>query len=239
MYLPGRTLTPSESGDSCTGDNSAIVVLYADVRAFSSWSQTRPVTETSDLVNYFYTSTWQIVNDTYADFCKLLGDGCLLLWEAGEKSLELCIKLSFDAAHDLHKSYYYHNKETDLQLPSGLGIGISTGSAVKVQPATIITELNEIDFVGYPMNCGARMQSLAGPFGTVIDHSTRTIIEKNPIDFLCTQDPSFTRDLCPPSAAAIAKAQGMNGLSALDSSEFRYVTFSSTMAALWGVKGIL
>jgi len=239
MYLPSSTFTLSESKGNATGEESEIVVLYADIRKFSSWSQEQAIDKTKDLVDQFYNSTWQIVSDKNADFCKLLGDGCLLLWEVGGKSLDLCIKLSFDATHDLHKKYFYENKDNNFNLPLGLGIGISTGKAVKIQPATFIKEFNEIDFVGYPMNCGARMQSLAGPYGTVIDSSIHKIIEENPSDFLYLDEPTFTRELHKPSDTALTKAKGMGGLSRIDVTDFRYITFKSTMEALWSVDGTL
>lgn len=46
-------------------------------------------------------------------------------------------------------------------VPSGYGIGIAAGDAVLPQPETFLAEFNEIDFVGYPLNCAARLQTLA------------------------------------------------------------------------------
>ncbi len=39
------------------------------------------------------------------------------------------------------------------------------GEVVRIDPETMIPEMNEADFVGYPMNSGSRLQKLAGPYG--------------------------------------------------------------------------
>ena len=80
------------------------------------------------------------------------------------------------AAFEIHKRYWYIAQQLRFPSPSGFGIGISLGEVVRIDPETFIPEMNEPDFVGYPMNCGARLQKLAGPYGTVIDSGSSSAV---------------------------------------------------------------
>lgn len=114
---------------------------------------------------------------------------------------------------------------TGNRLPSGYGVGISVGSAIKVQPETIISELNEIDFVGYTLNCGARMQTLAGAYGVALCSTVVATIDKAHQAFLYPNEPAFARELVAPTAAALKKAASLRGLLPKDQSNFRYLTW--------------
>ena len=102
-----------------------------------------------------------------------------------------------------------------------------------LQPETFISEMNEVDFVGYPLNCAARMQTLATAYGTVLSSTA--------LDLLSSHDwphTSYQQHLFPPSDTALRQAASMKGLQDRDRTDFRYLVFGTGYASLWRVTGI-
>lgn len=123
-------------------------------------------------------------------------------------------------------------------VPSGYGIGISCGEAVLLQPETFLAELNEIDFVGYPLNCAARLQTLADAYGTVLSASVVDLMHQDHAALLYHDEPAFRRSLLPPNAAVLGKTAGMKGLRDRDRTGFQYLTFDDGIRKLWSTTGI-
>lgn len=141
----------------------------------------------------------QICNDHHHDFHKFLGDGFVLVWEASaEVSLHTCLAMALDAAFHLHKKYWFLASEGKATVPPGYGVGIAVGEAVLLQPETFLKELNEVDFVGYPLNCAARLQTLAGPYGTVLSAAAVELVRTDKSTLLYEDEPAFRRLLFPP-----------------------------------------
>lgn len=222
------------------GRRIEVVVLYADLRAFSTWSQMATLENVADLLQVQYERAAQMLNDFHPTLMKLLGDGFLLAWEADEEmTWDVNLRHALDAAHEVHNKYFHLVEDLDYDVPAGYGVGISIGDAIKVQPETIIKELNEIDVVGYPMNCGARMQELSGSYGVTLCSNTAARILRDSDAFLYPHEPAFTRVLHDPTPTTLAKARGMNGLSADDQTGFRHLTFGRNQRAMWGTDGIV
>jgi class 3 adenylate cyclase len=225
-----KTLTLTDGHSSITGEKIGVVVLYADFRGFSNWLLNQPTenaaTNAATLIKIEYERVIQICNDHHPCFHKFLGDGFLLLWEADENlSLDDCFRHALDAAFHTHKTYFYAAKEfsSSFAPPAGMGIGISLGEAIRIQPETFLEEMNEVDFLGYPMNCGARMQSLSGVFETTLCSACVHLISGDAANFLYPKTPGFRRTLISPSENTLQKANGMNGLSHSDRTEFMHL----------------
>lgn len=60
------------------------MVLYADLREFSTWSTSANPKHVAELVAMTYGRVIQLMGDYHHNFHKLLGDGFLLVWEADE-----------------------------------------------------------------------------------------------------------------------------------------------------------
>ena len=108
---------------------------------------------------------------------------------------------------------------------------------VRIDPETFVPELNEPDFVGYPMNSGARLQKLAGPFGTVVDHNAVKVATEHPARVLREGNHVLQLELVKPNNKAIALADKFTGLHENDIFGFRYVTWPYIKDALWKVDG--
>ena len=228
MYSKNRTFTMTDGHSAITGKKIAVVVLYADFREFSAWTLRQTVGNVARLIKIEYERVIQICNDHHPCFHKFLGDGFLLLWEEDDEfTVDVCLRHALDAAFHTHKAYFYAARDLSRAFvpPPGLGVGISLGQAIRIQPETFLQEMNEVDFLGYPMNCGARMQSLSGPFGTTLCSSTIRLIQCDADGFLHPTTPGFRRILHPPTANALERAKKCNGLTDADRTEFMHLTW--------------
>lgn len=234
MYVKNATLTLTDGRSSLTGNRLNVVALFCDLRGFSNWCESVGVEQVESLMRTQFERVIQICNDHHHDFHKFLGDGFVLVWEESEEApLQLCLAHAIDAAFHLHKKFWYLNQERLHALPPGYGIGISVGEAVLLQPQTFISEMNEIDFVGYPLNCAARMQTLAAAYGTVLSSAAVELVSSP--DWPHTL---YQQVLLPPSEAALRQAANMKGLREKDRTEFKYLVFGAGNASLWKVTGI-
>lgn len=241
MYTKNVTFTLTSGTSEVSGTRSEVVVLFADIRGFSNWCNSDvSLDNVGHVIKTQYERVIQISNDQHPSFHKFLGDGFMLLWEADqEMDGNLCLQLAIDAAFEIHKKFWYLAKELPYKAPAGYGIGISMGSAIRIQPETFLKEMNEIDFVGYPLNCGARMQSLSGPFGVTLCSSTVGRIAETPDQFLYPTVPGIRRALLKPSPGVFEKAKLANGLSQQDRTDFRHLTWPDSQRKLWGIDGML
>ena len=221
-----------------TGEKAEIVVLYADIRNFSDWSFSVSPDQVAEVVRIQYERVIQLSQDYKHSFHKFLGDGFLLIWETSDHgSIADALQWALGAAFEIHKKYWYTSKDLGYPTPKGLGTGISCGEVVKVQPETFIRELNEPDFVGYPMNCGARLQSLAGPYGVVLDSKgVESAINNN--DKVLRENDSVTGlSLLDPTPNALRRASSFKGLIKRDKVGFKYVVWPNLQNHLWITDG--
>ncbi len=97
--------------------------------------------------------------------------------------------------------------------------------------------MNEPDFVGYPMNSGARLQKLAGPYGTVIDAIGVQEALRNPARVLRDENNILRLELIHPNEKAQAIAGKLTGMNANDIAGFRYIVWPYVKKSLWEVDG--
>ena len=239
MYLKNVNLTLTEAGSAVAGRRVNIVALFCDLRGFSNWCDTVDIADVESLMGSQFERVIQICNDHHHDFHKFLGDGFVLVWEASEEvSLHTCLAMAHDAAFHLHRKYWFLSREREGALPPGYGVGISVGEAVLLQPETFLKELNEVDFVGYPLNCAAPPQTLAGPYGTVLSAAAVDLLAADKYSLLYEDEPAFRRLLFPPDEACLATAANMKGLREVDRTGFRHLVFETGYLHLWKSLGI-
>ncbi len=239
VYIKGRQLVATSKRSIAQGSPCTVVVMYGDLRGFSVWANAETAEVVANVLQEQCERVLQIVNDHHPHFYKFLGDGFLLVWESDEEmTVQVCLRHAIDAAYYLHNHFHHAQIDGRNRLPLGYGVGISVGSATKVQPETVIAEFNEIDFAGYPLNCGARMQTLAGAYGVTLCSTVVAIIEEDRDAFLYPGDPAFARKLTAPTAAALQKAALLRGLHPADQSRFQYMTWPRHNPR-WGANGFL
>lgn len=239
MYVKNAKLTLTEGDSTLTGRRVNVVALFCDLRDFSSWCETVDIEQVEFLMRSQFERVIQICNDHHHDFHKFLGDGFMLVWEESDETpIHTCLARAIDAAFDLHKNYWFLTSEDSRDFPLGYGIGIAVGEAVLLQPETFLAELNEIDFVGYPLNCAARLQTLANAYGTVLSASAVDLMRSEKAALLYEDEPAFRRLLLPANDSAIGKAAVKKGLRDRDRIDFRFLVFESGCINLWKTRGI-
>lgn len=239
MYIKTSKLTLTSGQSTLSGVKTDVVVLFSDLRGFSNWCETQPIENVADLMKIQFERVIQICNDHHHCFHKFLGDGFLLLWEAdAEMSIDDCLRHALDATFHLHKKYWFLSQESNYLIPDGYGVGISIGQAIRIQPETFIEEMNEVDFVGYPLNCAARMQTLSSGFGTTVCSSTARIFEERSDEFLYPSMMGFRRELVQPGKTLLERAATMKGLRYADRTGFRHLIWPDSQRELWSFSGI-
>jgi len=239
MYTKNVDFTLTSGTSELSGLRTDVVALFSDIRGFSNWCETQSLDNVADLMTIQFERVIQICNDHHHSFHKFLGDGFVLLWEPDEDlTLDHCLAHALDAAFHLHKKYWYLSKDLAYPAPSGYGVGIAVGQAIRIQPETFLREMNEVDFVGYPLNCAARIQTLASGYGTVVCSATARMLERSPDQFLHPSVPGFRRSLISPPNAILERAAQLKGLRSADRTDFRYLSYIDGQAQLWGVTGI-
>lgn len=222
------------------GIRSQIVALFADMRGFSTWSETQSLDRVADLVKLQFGQVMQICDDHHHPFQKFLGDGFVLLWELeGENDLARCLASALDAALDLHKGYEALAQSLPYPVPAGYGVGVSIGEVIRIQLEPHLNEASEVDFVGYPLNCAARMQTLAPGFGTAVCSSTAQVLQSKPDRYLRNLVPGFARRLLEPEPEMVTRAAVIKGLKPADRTGFRCMSFVDGQEWLWQTPELL
>ena len=238
MYLKHNTLTLTDRNSSIHGERVDVVVVYADIRGFADWSLSSTPQQITRIIETVYDRVIQLAFFYKHTFHKFLGDGFVLIWEVKDHgSRAEALHWAMQAAFEIHKKYWYIAQQLSFPSPLGFGIGISCGEVVRIDPETFIPELNEPDFVGYPMNSGARLQKLAGPYGTVIDNVCAKTAEGNRVRVLRESNSILRLELMKPHNKAVAMANKFTGLHEDDIYGFRYVIWPYVKDALWNVDG--
>lgn len=240
MYRRSSAINLAPRHHQRFGIHSQIVALFADMRGFSNWSETQPLNRVADLVKLQFGQVMQICDDHHHPFQKILGDGFVLLWELeGENDMARCLASALDAAFDLHKGYGALTQSLPYPVPAGYGVGISIGEAIRIQLEPHLNEASEVDFVGYPLNCAARMQTLAAGFGTTVCSSTTQVLQGQPDRYLRNLVPGFGRRLLEPQPEMVKRAAVIKGLKPADRTGFRYMSFVDGQEWLWQTPDVL
>jgi class 3 adenylate cyclase len=234
MYKRTSTLSMATISHQRFGARSRIVAMFADMRGFSNWSETQPLDHVADLVKLQFGYVMQICDDHQQPFQKFLGDGFVLLWELqSAEDLRRCLSSALDATFALHKGYADLVQSLPYPAPTGYGVGISIGEAIRIQLEPHLSDSSEVDFVGYPLNCAARMQTLASGFGTALCASTVIALQDEPEQYLRSLLPGFGRRLLPPPQDMLDRAAVTKGLKPADREGFLHLSFADGEEWVW------
>lgn len=218
VYKPSGQLPLLAPEQRFSGAHARVVALFADIRGFSVWSEAQSLDRVAELVETQFERVVQIGKAHQHHFHKFLGDGFVVLWEIGREGDEAdCLGHALAAARQLHADFHTLSRAPGRALPKGYGIAIAIGEAIRLQPNADLALLTEADFVGYPLNCAARLQSLAEAYGTVV--CARAAARCN------SGVGIFDLALAMPDPTTLARAQLMKGLKPEDREEFRFVSF--------------
>jgi class 3 adenylate cyclase len=227
VYQPFTPEPPAEPQRRFSGAHTQVVALFADLRGFTTWAEGQALDDVAELVGSEYERVVQIGEAHGHHFHKFLGDGFIVLWEASRASaLGTSLGLALAAARQLHGEYWNLAQQARGRLPHGYGVAITLGEAIRLHPSAHVAGLAEADFVGYPLNCASRLQSLADAFGTVVCSESALLMARTPgMGFA-----SLSGELVLPDDRAFRRAKSMKGLKPEDKEGFRFVRFSGLVS---------
>lgn len=135
-------------------------VLFADLRGFSNWCMYAENEQINEIFEVIKEIIVEFPSDYLINYWKLIGDGIMLVWEAGgnESNSANC---AIGAAYELHKKYWYYQKESLHKVPEGFGIGVCGGNFTRFKSSTFFESCVVSDYLGPIVNQAARLQSLA------------------------------------------------------------------------------
>ena len=180
-----------------------VAVAFADLRGFTAWSGQATPQAFSDLFDVISDAVGMILTEQHFDYWKLLGDGVMLVWHAGNNPRASVFR-AVSAVQQLILSYSrYHEQVPDT--PVGFGAGICFGNAIDFRSAKFFDSCMVRDYYGSVINSAARLQGLAGPGEILTDYSTAMLLEDEPVNLQdCTE----------------ALAEGIASLKGIDSDDF-------------------
>ena len=155
-----------EALEDATGKSQRIIVVFVDVRDFSSFSQRCDSADVAAFIRKVYMK----IIDSYFDFAsfyKSTGDGLLLTipWEdkslqqISQQVIESCIKCQSEFG-----TLFDGDPSINFKVPHEIGIGVARGSA-----CCLISGETVIDYSGRLVNLASRLTDIARPSGIVID----------------------------------------------------------------------
>jgi adenylate cyclase len=137
-YLPrpvAAALAGRDPSSAIEATRSEVVAMYADIRNFSAYCETRPPTETTAVLHAFISLATEIVERHGGIIESIQGDAILAVWQArndhSNSTLDNVATQALEAAVALVKASreILPDPESEILEPLVLGIGLESGPA--------------------------------------------------------------------------------------------------------------
>ena len=160
-YLPGpvaAALARQDPSDAIDADRRSVAVLYADIRNFSGYCETRPPEESTRVLHAFFSMATCVIEEHGGIVESLQGDAVLAVWGSGPHALDCdralqAARLMIKASRQLLPE----PKPEDL-APLELGIGLEAGVAI-VGSLGLARRRAHLA-LGYPVTTATRLQEM-------------------------------------------------------------------------------
>jgi adenylate cyclase len=139
------------------GFEMEIGVLFADIRGFTAYSESRSPEEVARLANRFYAVASDIFARRDAVIDKLVGDEVMAFWAPGLAGQEEYVTKMVQAADELLRAVGYGNG--DAWLPLGIGLDHGQAYVGNVGDGAV----KDFTALGDVVNTAARLRSHAKP----------------------------------------------------------------------------
>ncbi len=160
------------------GQRQKLTALFADVRGFTTLSETSTPEVIVSLLNRYFSMVSEIIFRHGGTLDKYIGDGLMAMFGAPYVT-ELDAVQAVRAAVDMQQAMIPFNEklQTDNLPPINIGIGINTGQAI----VGYIGSETRLDYtaIGDTVNIAARLESLAQPGQIVISENTMQALDES------------------------------------------------------------
>nr|WP_282434108.1 adenylate/guanylate cyclase domain-containing protein [Pseudoalteromonas arctica] len=175
MILQGKSLSQKSERKNMT-------VLFADIRSFTSLSESMSPHQLSDYLNEYLTAITKIIFDHNGTIDKYVGDMVMAFWNAPLKDVN-------HARHAVEAAMAMINGLTQInqlfaessQPAIKIGIGLSTGDMNVGDMGSVYRKAYTV--LGDTVNLGARVESLTKFYGVAILVTEETMKECPHISF--------------------------------------------------------
>jgi adenylate cyclase len=155
-----------------------VTALFADVRNFTTLSESRTPEQTVKLLNRYFSMISEIIFRHGGTLDKYIGDGLLALFGApyvGERDAVQAVR----AAVEMQRSMASFNEvlRSENLPPISIGIGINTGPAI----VGYIGSETRLDYtaIGDTINTASRLENLALAGQIVISENTMQVLDES------------------------------------------------------------
>jgi adenylate cyclase len=159
------------------GVRQKVTALFADVRNFTTLSETSTPELIVNLLNQYFSMVSEIIFKHSGTLDKYIGDGLMALFGAPYAS-ELDAIKAVRAAVEMQRAMVSFNERlrADNLPPIQIGIGVNTGPAI----IGYIGSESRLDYtaIGDTINTAARLESLAQPSQIVISENTMQSLDE-------------------------------------------------------------
>lgn len=149
---------------SAGGDSRFVVVVFLDIRGFSSFAK---IAESSETAVFLKSAYGSIIDNYFSDasFFKPTGDGLLVVLDYEENTLQDVVRNAIATSIELVDGFptvCAKDPMINFEVPADLGIGVARGAATQLHSGDTI-----LDYSGRPLNLAARLMDIARPSGVV------------------------------------------------------------------------
>jgi adenylate cyclase len=174
-----KAIADQKGAVKLTGDKMPVVILFSDIRGFTSMSETMSPNDIANLLTEYFTEMVEIVFDHGGTLDKFMGDAIMALWGAPLASGDDPDQ-AMQAAIDMMKVLAELNKKWSEQgrRQVNIGIGINFG---EVFAGNIGSDQRlEYTVIGDAVNVASRLCSKAGPGEIVISEPFYNALKRPP-----------------------------------------------------------
>lgn len=151
------------------GHSCRVSVMFADIRGFTAFSESRSAAQVVEVLNEVFSSLSPIVLEYGGTLDKYLGDAIMAFFGAPMSSADDAPRAA-RAAFTMQKKFNALLKSDNRMSGLALGIGIGTGEAVVGNVGS--EHVMDYTVIGNVPNTASRLQSVAAGGQTLIDDET-------------------------------------------------------------------
>lgn len=143
-----------------------ITVLFSDIRAFTTLSESRSAQQVMDLLNAYFALQVETIFKYGGTLDKFIGDAIMAFWGApiaDPQQADNAIK----AAIEMERNLYWFRSTLDAELQHfDIGIGIHTGNAM----VGVLGCEQRFDYtaIGDTVNLASRIEGLTKEYGRIL-----------------------------------------------------------------------
>lgn len=147
-------------------EEDTISVLFADIRGFTTLSESLTPQELLNFLNACFTRLDKVIHDHNGFIDKFMGDGVMALFEPGDQGQSA--REAVTAAIEMQGAIRLYNEHRARcgYAPIAIGIGINTGSVIIGTVGS--SERMDSTVLGDNVNVAARLQEMTKVFGVKI-----------------------------------------------------------------------